>query len=471
MLLSAFPAAAHAPTIDVVEIEGVIDGVVGDYVVDTLAEAHRDGSELFVIQLDTPGGLGDATERVLDAVAASRVPVVVWVGPPGSRAFSAGMFIGYAAHVLALSPGSAIGAPAPLDLAAGEPDRDSRAAAAARLEALARQRGHDPEFARTAALDDAVAIPSLRGAPVEEVRARADVPEQVQPEDLLVLSADDAVERGVVDVVAPTLADTLAEIDGREVTIATPDGGTFTRRLNVDGAHANVRFHQMGLLGRMLHTVTNPTLAYLLIMTGALAMLFELFQPGFGVAGVSGAVLFALGAYGLIVLPVSWLAFALLAVGLVLLAVDLAVAGLGALTAAGAVALAVGSFLLFDAPPPLRLSPWLIAVVVLASLVFFVVVMTTVLRAQAGPAVADAEELVGKLGVVRSMLNPEGHVFVDGALWRARAPDTGPGTGGKVRTGTAVRVVGVRDGLTLEVEIVEGDVEPSAARTPAARAQ
>ncbi len=221
----------------------------------------------------------------------------------------------------------------------------------------------------------------------------------------------------------------------------------------MDGSTANVRFNNLGLVRRVLHTVANPTLAYLLIVAGALAMLFEVFQPGFGVAGVSGLVLFGLGLYGLSVLPVNWLAFGLLLVGLALLAVDLAVAGLGAPTAGGTIALAVGSFLLFSGPELLRVSPWVIGPVVAFNVVFFVIVMTTVLRAQGNQAMAGAEGMIGKVGVVRSVLNPEGHVFVAGALWRARAPQDE----GKVRTGERVRVLGVNDRLTLDVEVVDAD--------------
>ncbi|HWB70576.1 MAG TPA: NfeD family protein, partial [Egibacteraceae bacterium] len=260
----------------------------------------------------------------------------------------------------------------------------------------------------------------------------------IQPQQLL--------ERRIADVVAATLPDVLAQLDGRLVSIA---GGS--RRLHVDEDDASIRFHNLGLLRRVLHTVANPTLAYLLVVGGALALLFEAFQPGFGVAGATGAVLAALGLYGLSVLAVNWTAFGLVVAGLVLLAADLALGRLGALTAGGALALTVGSALLFDRSGLLRVSPWLVAAVVAGCLVFVVVVMTTVLRAQAGPPAADAEALVGKVGVVRSVLNPQGHVFVAGALWRARAPDAVT----PVRTGTRVRVVGCQEPPTLDVELAD----------------
>jgi membrane-bound serine protease (ClpP class) len=237
------------------------------------------------------------------------------------------------------------------------------------------------------------------------------------------------------------------------------DGQTTETTIAIEQATANVRFNNLGLVRRVLHTVANPTLAYLLLIGGALALLFEVFQPGFGVAGVSGIVLIGLALYGLAVLPVNWLAFGLIVLGLLLLAIDLAIAGLGALSAGGTVSLAVGSFLLFSSAPALRLSLWVIAPVVLFNVLFFVIIMTTVLRAQSSQAMLGAEGMAGREGVVRSMLNPEGHIFVNGALWRARAPEHQ----GKVKTGTKVRVLGVNDRLTLDVEVLDSENESDAA--------
>jgi membrane-bound serine protease (ClpP class) len=273
----------------------------------------------------------------------------------------------------------------------------------------------------------------------------AELPSGIDPGDVTVVSEADLASRPVADFVAASLPDVLASLDGREVEVA---GETVT--LTVDQATANVRFNNLGLVRRILHTVANPTLAYLLLIAGALALMFEVFQPGFGVAGVSGIVLIGLALYGVSVLPVNWLALGLVVLGLLLLGVDLAIAGLGALTAGGAIALGVGSFLLFTSDV-LRVSPWVIVPVVAFTVVFFVVIMTSVLRAQSSQAMLGAEGMQGKIGVVRSMLNPEGHIFVNGALWRARAPEGA----GKVSTGTKVRVLGVNDRLTLDVEIVD----------------
>lgn len=436
-------------TVDVLEISGVIDQTLADYVTETLAELAEGGSEVLVIQIDTPGGLGTSMDAIVDAITTSPVPVAVWVGPAGAQAASAGLFIAYSAHVLALSPVTSMGAATPVDLGGGDLDQKARNAAVGDLIGLAELHGRSAEFARAAVEDAAVVVALPPTSPEDEVVAAADLPEGAG--DVRGLRPDEIVSTGIADFVAASLPEVLAELDGRRVTVRSEDGTTAERTLQVDEQLANVRFHNLGLVRRVLHTVANPTLAYLLVIGGALAMLFELFQPGFGVAGVTGLVLFGLGFYGLSVLPVSWLAFGLIMVGLALLAVDLAVAGLGALTAGGTIALAVGSFLLFTGSPVLRVSPWLISAVVLANLLFFVVIMTTVLRAQSHQAMTGAEGLAGQLGVVRSMLNPEGHVFVAGALWRARAPEAE----GRVTTGTKVRVLGLNDRLTLDVEVLD----------------
>lgn len=455
LLLGAFLAVLSSPAsaqeggelVDIVEVRGVIDQTIADFIIERLDASAADGAEVVVIQLDTPGGLGISMDEIVDAILASEVPVVVWVGPSGAQAASAGTFIAHAAHVLAMAPATTMGAATPVDLGGGDLEAKVRNDAAAQLVALANLRDRDEDFARRAVTEGAV-IAAGNGA-VQELPRDAVLPDGIEAADVDVVGPDELVEAGYADIFAGSLVEVLAKLDGEPVALGED---ATTREISVDPATAQLRFNNLGLVRRVLHTVANPTLAYLLLIAGALALLFEVFQPGFGVSGVSGLAMIGLGMYGLSVLPVNWLAFGLIVVGLVLLAIDLAVAGLGALTAGGTIALTVGSFLLFTGPDVLRVSPWVIVPVVLFNVAFFVVIMTTVLRAQGNQAITGAEGLAGRIGVVRSMLNPEGHVFVGGALWRARAPQDA----GKVRTGTKVRVLGVdADRLTLDVELVE----------------
>jgi membrane-bound serine protease (ClpP class) len=455
-------AQEDGPLVEVLEVEGIIDQTISDYVVGVIEDANAAGAEVIVLQLDTPGGLGDSMEEIVRAMTASRVPVVVWVGPSGARAASAGTYIGYAGHLLAMAPGTLIGAATPIALDGGDLASKVGNVAEGRLLELAELRGRDADFARRAVRDAAVVVAAPASVTPVELPEDAVLPEPTAREDVEVLGEQELVDRGIVDFLASSLPDVVRELDGREVRVATADGGIETRPLAVDTVSAQVRFNNLGLVGRILHTVANPTLAYLLIIGGALSMLFEVFQPGFGVAGVSGLVLFALGLYGLAVLPTSWLAFGLIVLGLVALAVDLAVGGLGLLTAGGTVSLFAGSILLFSGPDILSVSPWVVAAVTLFNVVFFVGIMTTVLRAQGNQALSGVEGLVGQTGIVRSMLNPEGHIFVAGALWRARAPEAA----GKLKTGTTVRILGLNDSLTLDVEPVAADAAGAAAPEP-----
>jgi len=441
------PPADNPPAlVDVIEIEGSLDSLVLDDVRETIAAANAGGSELVAIRVDSQTGLNVSADDLIGAVTDSRVPILVYVGPAGARAAGAAAVLAQAAHILAMAPVTQMGHVDPVDL--GHPEGEPEDLAE-RLGDLARLRGRDPAAAEAALTENRVYVVQPEGSTDAEVPRDAILPGG----PVSTLTPEEAVDAGVVDLVEPTFGATLAALEGYEVSLAGTDGTVEQQTLAIDEGSASVRVHTLGLVRRLLHTVADPTLAYLLIVAGAIAILFEVFQPGFGVAGIAGLGLAALGAYGLNVLPVNWFAFALLLVGMLLLAVDLALAWLGGLTIAGAAAFGVGSYYLFGGQGGLRVSLWVLIAVTLFVVAFFVLVMTTVLRAQGNQAITGAEALIGKTAVVRSMLNPEGHVFLNGALWRARAPETA----GKVRTGALVRVLALNDALTLEVEVVDQD--------------
>lgn len=444
LLASASAAAAQSQarsgTVDVIEVAGPIDRTVAGFISDTIADANDRGSEVVVVQLDTPGGLGAPLAALVDQIRASAVPVAVWVGPPGARAAGAGFWIAENAHVLALAPATALGVARPANLGGDPATEPSLGVRAGRNTDFAAQAANGKVVVAVPGGETGVAVPAEAPLPAGADRAQAET-----------LDGAALADRRIADFVANSLPQVLTRLDGLEVRVTGPGGEAITRTLDVDPGGANIRFVSMGLVARILHALANPALVYLLVIGGALALLFEWFQPGFGVAGVSGLAVLALGVYGLVVLPTGWGGVALLALGLLLLAADLALGRLGLLTLAGAVALAAGSWLAFPGPASLRPPSWLIAVIVTFCVVFFAVIMTVVLRAQGNQALAGAQSVVGSVGVVRSMLNPEGHVFVRGALWRARAP----AAAGKVRTGTKVRVLGMSDQLTLDVEVVE----------------
>jgi membrane-bound serine protease (ClpP class) len=396
---------------------GFLDPPVAAQVRDVLDLAAREGAELVVLQFDAAGGVSLDTAELVARIAASPVPVAVSVGPIGTAPEAAGAAaaVFLAAHVRAVAPDATVGPLAPLDLRALDAARPDAVDFLAATSRLAGARDAAPDAQLTALLDRMV--------------------DEAIDADALVAAGLARITTGIEPL--------LVELDGqRIVTVA----GELELRLRPD--EVQVRFHSLGLLRRMLHAASTAPFVYLLLVVGLGMLLFEVFQPGFGVAGLAGVITAGIAVVGASVLPVRWWAVALVVLGLLLYALDTAIAGFGPVTALATVAFAAGSWW-FYAAPALQLSGWLVATATLSALVFFVLVMTTVLRAQAGPEGTDVAELVGRTGVVRSMLNPEGHVFIDGALWRARA--LGTDASGGVKVGTAVRVHAV-DGPVILVD-------------------
>lgn len=418
----AGPAGAQASddgddatvTVDVLPVRGYLDPPVANTMRDLLRIAADDGSALVVLQVDGPGGLSVDIDELIAAVQSSPVPVVVFVSPQQGIAAEAGGALGLlwaASHVRAVAEVGSVGPIAPAE--------------------LSQQPGDYPEADRLAELlPDASA--EARAALLE-----GEVPAIALPGEDPTVTLEDL---GLVEVLASNVAGLLAELDGHTVQTAA---GAVTLELPRD--QVEVRLHSLGLVRRMLHAASLPAFIYLLLVVGLGMLLFEVFQPGFGVAGVAGLILLPFAIFGLTVLPVVWWAIALVLLGLLLFTVDAAMAGLGPVTAAATASFGVGSWFAFGSGT-LRVPPTIAVLTTIAAFVFFVLVLTVILRAQAGPEGVDVEDLVGRLGIVRSVLNPEGHVYIDDALWRARIP-----ADLKLRVGAPIRVIGV-DGAVLLVE-------------------
>lgn len=404
-------------TVEVLPLRaGFLDPPVVAQLIDILEQAEERGSELVVLQLSAPGSVSVDAAELLARIQASSVPVAVLLGPIGTGADAAGAagLLWLGASVRALAIDASVGPLDPLDLADDRGEARVAELAAAELARI----GADPEL-----LDELLAGP----VPAERLE-----------------------QAGAVTLTATGLEPLLVDLDGRTVTTAAGE-----RELVLRGGELEVRFHSLGLLRRILHAATTAPFIYLLLVVGLGMLVFEAFQPGFGVAGLAGLITVAIGGFGLTVLPVTWWAVALVVLGLLLYAVDTAIAGFGPVTLAATVAFATGSAR-FYASDVLALPWWLIAGTTVTAFVFFVLVMTSVLRAQAGPEGVRVEDLVGRPGIVRSVLNPEGHVYIDGALWRARW------TGGtrRAKVGTPVRVHAV-DGPVVLVEPFTPDQPPA----------
>ena len=412
---SAFAQESHV--VEVVELEGVIDPATAAYLESKLGAAADDGSEALVLQINTPGGLDISMREMVQSILRSPVPVIVWVGPPGARAASAGVFLLYASHVATMAPGTNLGAAHPVDLGGDlADDRETKAVedAAALLRELATTRDRSVEFAEAA------------------VRQRQ------------ALGAEEAFEEDVIDLppeTTPTIDRLLGSLQGMQVETATG-----TQTLATSGPDVTIRFHQPGLLTRILHAITDPTIAYLLLILGFWAIVFELSQPGIGVAGVAGLIALVMSFTALAVLPFNVAGLLLVILGLIFFTIDVFTAGFGVWTAGGTLGLLFGSIMLFGGvSPAIEVSPWVIGIVVAASFLFFGFAMTVAMRARKKAVLTGSEGMIGLSGEARSDLAPEGQAWVKGAIWKARALN------GPISSGSRVRVKRV-DGLLLIVQ-------------------
>ncbi len=409
-LAPAIPAAA-AQAVSSIELDGAIGPVTVRLLATAIERAQTEGAQALIVQLNTPGGLERSMRSMVQSILGSPIPIIVYVAPTGARAASAGVFITMAAHVAAMAPATNIGAAHPVAVG-GSMDKEmskkveNDAAAFART--IATERGRNVEWAEKA------------------VRSSVSATER------------EAVKLKVVDLVADSVPDLLAKVDGRSlktskglVTLATKD--------------APVKVIEVRFRDRFLALISDPNLAYLLMMAGMLGIFFELSNPGSILPGVIGGISLILAFFAFQSLPVNWAGLLLIVFGVVLLIVEIKVASHGVLTVGGVVAMLLGSLMLYDAPETgIRLS-WFVIVPTVgttAALVFFAVSMGV--RALYRPSETGSHAMVGRLGVARTALQPEGQVLIDGELWRAVSQDAGVGAGDPVLV-TAI------DGLTLKV--------------------
>ncbi|GIU98177.1 MAG: serine protease [Actinomycetota bacterium] len=411
-LLAEATARAQAPSVLVVTVDGVITPVMSDHVRDALDRAEREGFQALLVQLDTPGGLDTSMREIVQAFLNARVPVIVYVSPQGARAASAGAIITLASHVAAMAPGTSIGAATPIDLEGGDLAQKIINDAASYAESIADRRGRNVEFAIDA---------------VREGRSA---------------SASEALELGVVELVAGERAELLATLDGRSVEL-TP-GNVVT--LRTEGAELVEA--ELGLARSILQWLADPNLAFLFISIGTLAILYELANPGIGGGAIVGVILLVLAFTALSVFPVNAAGVILLVLAAALFIAELFAPGIGVFAAGGTVALVLGGLFLFRGPIGVDPAVMLPTAIVAGAAALALGRMAWRTRKLAGVSGTDA--IVGSRGVVQRIENGEAHVFLQGSWWGARARS------GPLRPGQEVRVVGM-DGLRL---IVEAEDDP-----------
>lgn len=421
-LLALLPApSSHAqgnePEVKLLTADGPLTPALYEYLKRGIREAERDGAELLVLQLNTPGGSVDLMQDMIESIRASNVPVVVYVAPRGAMAGSAGTLITLAGHAAAMAPETAIGAASPVG-GQGEDLGETIAAKEknilkATVRSIAERRGE--------------AAIQLAESTIEEAAAA---------------SAKEAMEVGLIDFIASDLDDLLSQLDGFTVVIHS---GEFRLRT----ANARVTPVRPSFIETLLSTLTNPNIVFLLITIGVQAILIEISSPGGWVAGFIGVVCLTLATYGLGILPVNWFGLIFLVTAFVLFVLDIKAPTHGALTAAGVASLIVGALVLFNSPSVPRFQrvsvPLIVGMSVATGAIFFTI-LGFALRAQRTPVRMGQESLIGRRGSARSELNPSGAVQLGGELWTAEAiPEEAP-----IPAGSRVEVVRV-EGIRLFV--------------------
>lgn len=417
LLLVITPVQAANQTVVVLEITGVINPFTSRYLDRGLEQAQTSGAALVVVTLNTPGGLEASMRDMVQSILESTIPVVVFVSPSGARASSAGLFILMAGDFAAMSPATNVGAATPVPLGGEVDDVMSEKAlsdASALIRSLAERRDRNVEWVESAVRES------------------------------LSLTASEALDQGVIEIVADDIEDLLGQLDGRstdEITLTLSD--------------PIIEREGMNWVERFYHTITEPNIAYLLLSLGTLFLLAELSDPGLSFAGIGAVVCFMISFMALGSLPVNWAAIGLLVISLIMFVVALLTDTEVIVTAAGLIPFILGSLLLFtpfrpDSPvvPELRVSPWLVILMAGIIVVFSLIILRAILSASKLPPRAGAERLIGEEAVAQSDLDPEGEVNIDQQNWSATS------IGGSIKKGQKVRVVDI-SGVHLQVAPID----------------
>jgi membrane-bound serine protease (ClpP class) len=430
-LLLAIPV--QAGQVHVLTLGGAIGPAAADYVVRGLEHADKAGAVLVVLEMDTPGGLDTSMRAIIQAILASPVPVVGFVHPKGARAASAGTYILYASHVAAMAPATNLGAATPVSIGiGGAPDRgpddadkgkkaDKPAAPAG--DAMTRKQVHD-------------ATAYIRG--LAELRGRNVAWAERAVREAVSLSASQALEMKVIDLMAEDVDDLLVKLEGRKLKL----GG---REVSLALKDSQVGRRAPDWRSRLLAVIGDPGIAYILLLVGLYGLYFEFANPGFVLPGVVGAICLLLGLFALNMLPVNYVGLGLILLGLAFIVAEAFIPSFGALGLGGLAAFVIGSVMLIDTDLPGYGLPWgLILPVAATSALFVFLVASLAVRARKRPVVTGREELVGAEGRVLDDLEHEGWAHIHGETWRvrSRAP---------LRRDDRV-IVTAMDGLTLEVE-------------------
>ncbi|OUS13293.1 serine protease [Gammaproteobacteria bacterium 53_120_T64] len=451
LLFAANPAWAVPGQVVLLSIEGAIGPAAEDYLHRAFLETLPSAPALIIIRMDTPGGLDSAMRGMIKTISASPVPVATYVSPTGARAASAGTYILYASHIAAMAPGTNLGAATPVQIGgialpgmeneeAGEEEASGKGGKSSRQA--------QGDAMQHKIINDAAAY--IRGLAALHDR-NADWAEQAVREGVS-LTAQEALQLKVIDIVAADINDLLAQLDGRKVRVLEREQILHTTGLSVIELLPDWR-------NRLLGVITNPNIAYILMMIGVYGLLLEFYNPGGILPGTVGAICLMLALYAFQLLPVNYAGMGLILLGVVLLVAEAFQPSFGVLGLGGLVAFVMGSIILMDTQlPAFRIYFSVILTFALTTALVLFLVVGLAVRARKRPLVSGLEAMLGQITPVNIVLN-EGLVMVSaqGEQWRARSARP-------LRVGQQVKIVAI-DGLTLAVEAV--DIEtPSSELTP-----
>jgi len=403
---------AGSADIEILSVDGTIVPVVANYLDRGISRAESEGTVACIIELNTPGGLLNATEDIVQRILNAKVPIVVYVSPSGSWAASAGTFITLAAHVAVMAPGTSIGAAHPVSVGEEMPEEVSKKVteySSAWIRSIAEVRGRDPEQAELA---------------VTESKS---------------FTSSEAVEARLIDFQANDLESLISQINGRKVTLASG------KEVIIDTTGYALNRNEMNPVERFLHVISDPNIAYILLSLATIGLITEISNPGLIFPGVIGGICLFLAFYSLGVLNAYWAGVLLILLAFGLFVAELFTPAFGILTAGGLVSLIIGSLVLFShSSPAMEVNKGLIAGVTIIIAAFVIFVVGAVVRGQRRRAATGAEGLIGKVAIAKTSLAPKGTVLVDGEHWTATVDS------GKVEPGEEVTVTEV-EGLKLIV--------------------
>ena len=398
-----------ADDIVVIKIEGAINPIMAEFVTNEIRSANASLEELIVIRMDTPGGLDTAMRKIIKAIQDSKIPVVSFVSPGGSRAASAGTFIAIASHIAAMEPGTNIGAAHPVNLMGGGAGEQARVMeekvvndASAYIRSLAEQRGRNAYWA--------------------ELSVRKSVS----------VSAEEAKRLNIIDFVAVNLDSLVLALDKREVKLGE-------KMVTLNTAEKNIVFKEMNRRQRILDIISSPNVAYILMMLGLVGLYLELSNPGLILPGVIGSVSLVLALYAMQTLPISYAGLLLIVLGVVLFIVEINVMSYGLLSISGAISMFLGSIMLIDSDDPaMQISKMILYPTLGMTFLFSLGSIYLAKKAYQLRTSTGVEGLLGEVGVVKGSLNPKGRVLVHGEMWNAESDNA------------------ISDGEKVVVEAVEG---------------